>query len=85
MHEEARSTIALTINGTVTLVPEGCTVAVAMIMVDQACRISVSQQERGPLCAMGICYECRMTVDGTAHRLACQTVCIAGMDVQTDG
>ncbi|MBL8239817.1 MAG: (2Fe-2S)-binding protein [Bryobacterales bacterium] len=37
----------------------------------------------GPLCAMGVCMGCRMTIDGRAHQLACQTLCREGMEVET--
>ena len=46
-------------------------------------RRSVSRALRGPLCGMGVCQECRVTIDGVRHRLACQTLCEAGMDVVT--
>jgi hypothetical protein len=32
---------------------------------------------------MGICYECRVAIDGQAQRLSCQTVCAEGMQVVT--
>ena len=47
-------------------------------------RRSVSGEARGPLCGMGICYECRLTVNGVAHVRSCQTLCENGMDVRTD-
>jgi succinate dehydrogenase/fumarate reductase-like Fe-S protein len=34
------------------------------------------------LCGMGICQECRVTIDGL-RRLACQTQCRDGMQVQS--
>jgi sarcosine oxidase subunit alpha len=47
-------------------------------------RRSVSGEARGPLCGMGICFECRVTIDGVAHVRSCQTLCENGMDVRTD-
>ncbi len=47
-------------------------------------RRSVTGEARGPLCGMGICFECRVTVNGIAHVRSCQTVCENGMDVRTD-
>jgi D-hydroxyproline dehydrogenase subunit gamma len=47
-------------------------------------RRSVSGEVRGPLCGMGICFECRVTIDGRAHCRSCQVVCRAGMEVRTD-
>jgi sarcosine oxidase subunit alpha len=32
---------------------------------------------------MGICFECRATVDGVAHRRTCQLLCHSGMVVET--
>jgi NADPH-dependent 2,4-dienoyl-CoA reductase/sulfur reductase-like enzyme len=37
-----------------------------------AFRQSVTGQPRGPLCGMGVCYECRVTIDGVPHRRSCQ-------------
>ncbi len=34
-------------------------------------RRSVTGEPRGVLCAMGICFECRVTLGGAAHRRAC--------------
>jgi sarcosine oxidase subunit alpha len=48
-------------------------------------RTSVSGDARGPLCAMGICFECRVDIDGRPHRRACMEPCVAGMQVKTDG
>lgn len=46
-------------------------------------RRSVNGALRAPLCGMGVCQECRVTVDGRAHVLACQTLCRPGMSVLT--
>jgi sarcosine oxidase subunit alpha len=32
---------------------------------------------------MGTCYECRVTIDGVAHRRACLVVVTEGMHVTT--
>lgn len=34
-------------------------------------RTSVRGEPRGPLCGMGICFECRVEVNGTPHHRAC--------------
>jgi NADPH-dependent 2,4-dienoyl-CoA reductase/sulfur reductase-like enzyme len=44
-------------------------------------RTSVTGAPRGPLCAMGTCFECRVTVDGEAHVRACLTRVREGMTV----
>jgi len=51
----------------------------------QVFRRSVSGEPRGPLCGMGICFECRVTINGRAHLRSCQIPCAAGMEVRTDG
>ncbi|MGN8277642.1 (2Fe-2S)-binding protein [Pseudomonas sp. SMV71] len=64
-------------------VADGTSVAAALALgSDGSSRTSVSGQRRAPLCGMGICQECRVTIDGR-RRLACQTLCRDGMHVQT--
>ncbi len=77
--------ISLTVNGAPVSVLAGATVAVAVTMAGQLCRTSVTGEPRGPLCGMGICFECRVTIDGTPHCRSCQILCEPGMDVRTDG
>jgi D-hydroxyproline dehydrogenase subunit gamma len=84
-----RELVTLMIDGRSVSVAAGSSVAAA-IAVDAmeqhaalVTRRSVGGALRGPLCGMGICQECRVTIDGKPHRLACQTVCAAGMHVVT--
>jgi hypothetical protein len=76
--------IVVTVNGTPIAVPAGGTVAVAMMMAGQPCRTSTTAEPRGPLCGMGICFECRAIVNGVAHCRSCQLLCESEMDVRTD-
>jgi D-hydroxyproline dehydrogenase subunit alpha len=46
-----------------------------------AVRTSVSGAARGPLCGMGTCFECRVSVDGQAHVRSCLTPVRDGMSV----
>jgi sarcosine oxidase subunit alpha len=79
-------TVSLTIDGVQVRMPVGSTVSAAVVTAGQTLfRRSVSGEPRGPLCGMGICFECRVTIDGEAHCRSCQTVCRDGMDVRTDG
>jgi D-hydroxyproline dehydrogenase subunit gamma len=59
-------------------------VAAAMIMAGEPCRTSVHGEPRGPLCGMGICMECRATVNGTRHQRTCKVTCVPGMEVVTE-
>ncbi|MBH9346112.1 (2Fe-2S)-binding protein, partial [Pseudomonas aeruginosa] len=49
---------------------------------DGGSRRSVNGGRRAPFCGMGACQECRVLIDGR-RRLACQTLCQAGMRVET--
>ena len=77
--------VELKVNGKGLKVRPGTTVAAALAMAgSDATRRSVSGEPRGPLCGMGICFECRVTIDGQPYRLACQIACRTGMEVVTD-
>ena len=47
-------------------------------------RSSKTGEPRALFCNMGICFECRVTIDGTPHRRACMEICRDGMEVRTD-
>lgn len=73
----------LTLDGRPLQVAPGTTVAAALMLGgDGTSRTSVSGQRRAPVCGMGICQECRVTIDGQ-RRLACQTLCRDGMQVES--
>lgn len=76
--------ITLNVNGTAVSVKPGTTVAVAMMIAGDACRTSVTGEHRGPLCGMGICFECRAAINGKSHCRSCQILCEPGMDIRTD-
>lgn len=78
-------TVALTVNGLPVTVPAGsmvsAAVAVAGVMIF---RRSLTGQPRAPLCGMGICFECRVAINGREHCRSCQILCQPGMEVRTD-
>lgn len=80
-------TITLNVDGHSVSVARGSSVIAAVALATNSAgvvtRRSVSGALRGPLCGMGICQECRVTIDGVRHRLACQTLCADGMQVVT--
>jgi D-hydroxyproline dehydrogenase subunit gamma len=79
-------TVSLFVNGVAVTMPAGSMVSAAIMTEGvTSFRRSVTGEARGPLCGMGICFECRVTIDGVAHCRSCQTVCRNGMDVRTDG
>lgn len=78
------SEVQLTMNGRTVRAPAGSVVAAAIANAGiGAFRRSVRGEARAPLCGMGICFECRVTIDDQPHRLSCQTVCRDGMRVVT--
>lgn len=77
--------ITLKVNETPVSVPAGSMVSAAVLQAGvSSFRRSVTGEARGPLCGMGICFECRVTVNGVAHVRSCQTLCENGMDVRPD-
>jgi sarcosine oxidase subunit alpha len=77
--------IQLRVNGITVSVTAGTVVAAAVAQAGQTrFRRSVGGEARGPLCGMGICMECRVTINGQAHGRSCQTVCQEAMEVRTD-
>nr|WP_315400186.1 (2Fe-2S)-binding protein [uncultured Duganella sp.] len=78
--------ITVTIDERSVNVAPGVTVAAAIAMAGSVVtRRSVGGAARAPLCGMGVCQECRVTIDGSAHQLSCQTLCAEGMRVRTGG
>lgn len=82
MAEGARK-ITLTINGAAMEVAPETTVACAVLMAGAHTRSSIGGEPRAPLCGMGICMECRVSIDGVHHQRSCQILCVAGMRVST--
>jgi len=78
-----RSTLTITVNGKPQEVLQGATVAAAILQAGTNGRISVRGGPRQPLCGMGICYECRVEIDGRPHQRSCQILCEPGMQVVT--
>ncbi|MES2937817.1 MAG: 2Fe-2S iron-sulfur cluster-binding protein [Pseudomonadota bacterium] len=75
--------VKVVVDGRSARVPAGTSVAAALALLGGGwSRISVHGEARAPVCGMGICQECRLLVDGR-QRLACQTVCVEGMRVDT--
>jgi len=77
--------VHIRLNGRLFTVPVGTVVAAAIARAGIAGpRRSVLGQSRGPLCGMGVCMECRVTIDGQPHVRGCLTLCAEGMEVLTD-
>ncbi|MDQ7976399.1 2Fe-2S iron-sulfur cluster-binding protein [Paraburkholderia sp. SARCC-3016] len=84
---QADARVRVTVDGHVLEMPAGATVAAALATHAgiAGTRTSVTGMPRTALCGMGVCQECRVTIDGCAHRLACQTLCRDGQTIETAG
>ena len=77
-------TVDLLVDGRHVCAAAGTTVAAALVDAGvHAFRTSVRGEPRAPLCGMGICFECRVTIDGVPHRRACLVSVAEGMQVAT--
>jgi len=79
-------TVVIVVNGRCLRVAAGVSVAAALLDAGvTSFRTSVRGAPRAPLCGMGTCYECRVTVDDVPHRRACLVTVAQGMGVETAG
>ena len=76
--------ISVFVNGSRVSVTPGTTAAVAIMIAGTPCRTSVHGEGRGPLCGMGICFECCAQIDGVKRLRSCQIVCEPGMEISTN-
>ena len=75
-------TVRISVNNSVIKVPAGTIVAAALAYAGLTqFRRSVSGEPRGPLCGMGICMECRVTINGQANCRSCEIVCAESMEI----
>jgi D-hydroxyproline dehydrogenase subunit gamma len=76
--------VEIVVNAKVLRVEPGATVASALFNNDHhVFRRSTTGEVRAPVCGMGICYECRVTINGVAHQRACMVIVEHGMRVDT--
>ena len=77
--------VGILVNGEALRVRGGVTVAAALLSAGHwRFRRSVTGEARGPVCGMGVCFECRVTIDGRPQTRSCTTLCAEGMKVHTD-
>ena len=78
--------VRIEVDGRPVDVPAGATLAAALLGAGiDILRTSVTGTPRGPVCGMGTCFECRVTIDDTPHQRACLVDVRAGMRVKTGG
>lgn len=74
----------ITVDGERHVVEPGISVAAALMNARLPLRRSTHGQPRSALCGMGVCHECRVTIDGRAHQRACLVPVAPGMAVSRD-
>jgi sarcosine oxidase subunit alpha len=76
--------LSFTVDGATHRAAAGTSVAAALLNAGvRSFRTAVHGGARAPLCGMGVCYECRVTIDGVPHRRACLVPLAEGMVVRT--
>ena len=81
-----RNCVTISVNGKTVSVPPGTILAAAVAQAGvSSFHSSIHGEPRGPLCGMGVCFECSVTINGKVHSRSCLTLCEEGMEVRTDG
>ena len=79
----ATKSVRLLVDGRSVEAPAGASVAAAIVRLAPAFGRGPSGRPRAPLCGMGVCFECRVRIDGADHQRACMTIARDGMRVET--
>ncbi len=77
--------ICVIVNGSPVEVVAGANVSAAVAQAGSRFRRSRSGEARAALCGMGVCFECRVEIDGVPQQQACMLIARPGMQVRTDG
>ncbi len=82
---ERGKSLEIEIDGGRVLAYEGETIAAALLAAGKRiCRNTAKRKEpRGIHCGIGICFECRMIVNGIPNTRVCQTLATPNCKVQT--
>jgi sarcosine oxidase subunit alpha len=76
--------VTVWVNGVAMQIAPRSMVSAALLTAGIPCRKSETGEPRTALCGMGICFECRATVNGVPHSRTCQLICRDGMIVETE-
>lgn len=76
-------TVQFLFNDTPIEARSGQSVAAALIAAGERClRIDEAGNPKGVLCGIGVCWECRCSIDGVTNTRACMTPVRPGMVVR---
>ena len=75
----------MTVNGRKVEVPAGQSVWSALALSGQTTtrKAALSGEDRSAYCAMGVCFECLVVIDGMPNQQACLRRVAEGMNVTT--
>ena len=78
------TTIAVEVEGRTVLVPDGASAAAAVLAAGlPAIRDTpVGDNQRGPYCMMGVCFDCLAEIDGVPNRQSCMIAALPGMRIR---
>lgn len=78
-------TVTVTVNSQSVTAPEGQTVWATMALAGETTtrKAALSGKDRSAFCAMGVCFECLVQIDGIPNQQACLRRVCDGMDIQT--
>jgi len=84
LDKSPRQTVTVVINGRSVAVPQGETVAAAVLAenIGYSRTTPVKQQPRAPFCMMGVCFDCLMVIDGAPNQQACMVQVRDGMRIE---
>ncbi len=85
LRTDAAPQVTLTINGQAVTAPAGQSVWSAMALSGQQVtrRAALSGSARSAYCAMSVCFECMVDIDGLPNQQACLRRVAEGMTVTT--
>ena len=78
-------TVTVTVNSQSVTAPEGQTVWATMALAGQLAtrKAALSGEGRSAFCAMGVCFECLIQINGMPNQQACLRRVSEGMNIQT--
>ncbi len=82
--DSARPEVSITVDGRPVAARQGDSFAAALLGSGSlSCRTTpVTGAPRAPYCMMGVCFDCLVTVDGTANVQGCMTRVRDGMRIE---
>lgn len=79
----AAKLVRLYVDGVAVEAAAGASVAAAIAQVTLRFGERPGGGTRAPLCGMGVCFECRVRIDGVDQQRACMTIVRENMRVET--